>query len=472
MKLLSIPTEPGQSSVTRPAARPRNPDEMMIDRQTYRDLEIFEADEAPTVFDLLNRTRTRGGEQALRARWRRPWSRAQKIRTVQQSLRHILEHRRAYDLLPGEVVVSSVEKFVQSGLSIVTSRNPLDLIMEAITARFGSDYRHYWEVMNGVNRSIRLIHTLKRMTAQSELTSAPGELGQLLQELRGLVQRPAFDMLPPEGHGQLPFFRTIRLDRLVRLDERDAVERMLRIIFEIDALLSMADATRQFGFAMPEVLEGALEVSAEGVYHPFVAHAVPNQLSVDQQKRLLFITGPNMAGKTTYLRASGIAIYLAHLGMGVPARTFRFSPCDSLFTAIALVDNLRGGISFFRAEALRIKTIAQAVADGQRVAALLDEPFMGTNVKDALDASRAVLVSLAAMGGCIFLVSSHLIELGEPLIATQGVTCYRFEANERSGTLEFDYILRPGISSQRLGMRVLREEGVFDLLAGRTEPGD
>ncbi|MGH7466782.1 MAG: MutS-related protein [Longimicrobiales bacterium] len=470
MKLLSIPSTPGQAPVPRPPRQALNPDEMVMDRQTYRDLEIFEAEEAPTVFDLLNRTRTRGGAQALRTRWRHPLSNAHKIRTVQQSLQHVLEHRRAYDLLPGEVIVSSVEKFVQSGLSIVTSRNPIDLFMEAITARFGSDYRHYWDVMNGVNRSVRMIHALKRLAARPELAGAPGELGPLLQELRSLVQRPAFAALPPEGHGQLPFLRTIRVDRLVRLDERDAIERMLRIIFEIDAFISMADATRQFQFAMPEVVDGELEVVAEGVYHPFVENAVPNALQVDQQKRLLFLTGPNMAGKTTYLRASGIALYLAHLGMGVPAHSFRFSPCDSLFTAIALVDNLRSGISFFRAEALRIKSIAQAVADGQRVAALLDEPFMGTNVKDALDASRAVLVRLAAMNGCVFLVSSHLIELGEPLLATQGVTCFRFEANEQSGTLEFDYVLRPGISSQRLGMRVLREEGVFDLLASDRDP--
>jgi DNA mismatch repair ATPase MutS len=177
-----------------------------------------------------------------------------------------------------------------------------------------------------------------------------------------------------------------------------------------------------------------------------------------------------MAGKTTYLRASGIALYLAHLGMGVPARSFRFSPCQRLFSSITVHDNVRSGVSFFRAEALRTKSIAQAVNAGYRVVALLDEPFMGTNVKDALDASRAILERFASKQGSVFLVSSHLIELGDHMVATGQVDCRHFEALEHEGRLRFDYLLLPGVSTQRLGMRVLREEGIFALLDG-NEPG-
>jgi len=85
-------------------------------------------------------------------------------------------------------------------------------------------------------------------------------------------------------------------------------------------------------------------------------------------------------------------------------------------------------------------------------------------VKDAYDASRAVFAKLAQAHDSVFLVSSHLIELGDALADHPHVTCARFEADERGGQLEFDYTLRPGISSQRLGVRVLTEEGVFDLL--------
>jgi DNA mismatch repair ATPase MutS len=183
-----------------------------------------------------------------------------------------------------------------------------------------------------------------------------------------------------------------------------------------------------------------------------------------------------MAGKTTYLKACGTAIYLAHLGMGVPARRLRFSPCDSLFSAITLADNVREGVSFFRAEALRVRRVAQALADGRRVFALLDEPFKGTNVKDAVDASHVVFERFAEAEDSVFLVSSHLTEVGEALEPLPTVACARFEADEAHGPLRYDFVLRPGISTQRLGVRVLRDEGVFELLdrirarARRTGP--
>ncbi len=233
---------------------------------------------------------------------------------------------------------------------------------------------------------------------------------------------------------------------------------------ELDALVSMADVTVQHGFVFPEVVAGPGMVVGQGVYHPFLPEPVRNPIALDQHRRLLFLTGPNMAGKTTYLRSCGIALYLGHLGMGVPAMSFRFSPCNALFSAITLADDVRAGVSFFRAEALRVKSIAAALAERRRVVALLDEPFKGTNVKDALDASRAVFGRLAAARDSLFLVSSHLIEVGAALEATGAVDCRRFEAGEGPAGLEYDFVLRPGISAQRLGMRVLVEEGVFELL--------
>jgi DNA mismatch repair protein MutS len=470
MKLLSIPDTKVTTPVVRRPRRVEDPDALQMDRQAYYDLEIFEADhDAPGLFDLLNRTRTNGGEKALRARWKKPWSSPERILSVQASLRYVIEKRAVFDLLPSELIVYSVEQHLHSGLPILEGRHALDLFFEILELRF-QEAKNYRRTVTGVERTGRFVNALRRLTARSEVQDVPGELRSMLQEMRELVALPALAGLPREGEGELSWWRTMRTDRIIRQDERPAIERLLRLVFEIDALVSMADAVRDHGLVMPVIVPGPIAITAEGVYHPFVQTAVPNPLHVDQQHRLVFLTGPNMAGKTTYLRACGIALYLAHLGMGVPARTFRFSPCDALFTAIALADSVREGVSFFRAEALRVKTIAQAIADGRRVIALLDEPFMGTNVKDALDASRLVLTRLATKSGSVFLVSSHLIELGESLVATGSVDCWRFEASEQGSRLEFDYILRPGISAQRLGFRVLKEEGVFTLL--EQTPGE
>jgi DNA mismatch repair ATPase MutS len=442
-----------------------NPDELQMDRQSFRDLEVFETQgAAPTLFDLINHTRTTGGAKVLRGRMRRPFSKIGRIQSVQASLRHIIEHRAAFDLLPSDSALNALQRYTHSGLPLITTDNALEFRLEALQIRFG-DFKSYWQIMKGVERTAAWLRTLRRFVSRPELESAPGDLAPLIEEMRSLLDLPAFQALPAEGHAELWHWQIMRLDRMLRYDEGPAVDRLIKLIFEIDALVGMALATAALEFVLPEVRAGPTEIEATELVHPFLDEPVPNQLHVDQQHRLLFLTGPNMAGKTTYLRAAGSALYLAHLGMGVPARTFHFTPCDCLFTAITLVDNVRAGISFFRAEALRMKTIASAIANGRRVVALLDEPFMGTNVKDALDASRAVLTRLAGKHNSAFLVSSHLIELGEALLETGAVECARFEATDRNGRLEFDYVLRPGISAQRLGVRVLQEEGVFDLLA-------
>jgi DNA mismatch repair ATPase MutS len=101
----------------------------------------------------------------------------------------------------------------------------------------------------------------------------------------------------------------------------------------------------------------------------------------------------------------------------------------------------------------------------------MDEPFKGTNVKDALDASRTILESFANKAGNLFMFSSHLIELCDQMEAINKIDCRHFEAGEYDGRLRFDFVLRPGVSSQRLGMRVLKEEGIFELLDRDVKSG-
>jgi DNA mismatch repair ATPase MutS len=326
--------------------------------------------------------------------------------------------------------------------------------------------RPYARIVKGVQLTSKLVRSIRAVIRSPDLalTEARGDVAPLLSELASLVQRPEFTAVGEQDDWGMSAVKVLRLDRVFRLRERPAVERMLELTYEVDALVAMADATERFGWVVPEVASGPTHFAGEAVYHPFIEGPVANRVELGEAKHVLFLTGPNMAGKTTYLRSCGLAVYLAHLGMGVPAKSFRFSPCDRLFSSITVTDDVRGGISYFRAEALRVKVIAQAVTDGLRVIALMDEPFKGTNVKDAVDASRAVLRGLIDRPGNLFLVSSHLIELGDEMLASNRVDCRRFEADEQEGRLRFDYVLRPGVSSQRLGMRVLLQEGIFTLL--------
>lgn len=443
---------------------PVDPDEMVMDSQTYKDLEIFEGEGgASSLYDLFNTTRSAGGAKALKARMRKPWATTEKIRAVQESLTFIRQNRAAFERLLSDTTTGTVEKYLSGSLPLVTKDTNFEFWMWALEVRFG-DFRPYSRIVRGVQGASTMIRALRMVAATPELLSAPGEVGALIGEMRTLLARPALTLVGGADRWDLSAWKILRIDRMFRLLERGTIERLLDLACDLDALVAMADAVDRQGFVMPEIVDGPLEVRGEAVTHPFITEAVPNPIALDQQRRMLFLTGPNMAGKTTYLRCCGISLYLAHLGMGVPARSFRFSPCERLFSSISVNDNVRAGVSFFRAEALRVKAIALAVTGGYRVVALMDEPFKGTNVKDALDASQAVLARFAEKDGTMFLVSSHLIELGERMLESGLVDLQHFEASEQEGRLRFEYILRPGVSSQRLGMRVLREEGIFELL--------
>jgi DNA mismatch repair ATPase MutS len=172
--------------------------------------------------------------------------------------------------------------------------------------------------------------------------------------------------VPDEERWDLPAWTVLALDRVFRYREQETIHRMLKLVFQLDALVSMADAVADYSLTIPEVVEGPLQLESVGLVNMFVQRPVPAPLSLDQRRRMLFLTGPNMAGKTTYLRSCGLAVYMAHLGLGVPAASFRFSPCECLIASLTTTDNLRGGVSFFRAEAIRVKTIAGAVNRGRR----------------------------------------------------------------------------------------------------------
>jgi len=436
---------------------------LVLDAHTLKDLDIFRSEEGEsTLFEFCNMTRTEGGARVLKRRMTSPWSNADRIRGTQNAISFIVANRPVFAKLPSAYAARRSEHYLREVMPIVVYENPVEFTFGAFSL-WANHSSHYLGITRGVQIACRLIRGLREFVDRAELVSAAGELAPLVDEIRMLLNQPGFSQVPVQEVGGWAW-RILRLDQIFRLFEKESLARLLVLIHEIDALVAMADVTAQNNFVMPHLEQGPLRVHATDLVHPFVAHAVANPVEISQDRRVLFLTGPNMAGKTTYLRAFATAYYLAHLGMGVPASSFHFVPAQRLFSAISLSDDLRSGISYFRAEALRAKVVAEAIAEGHSVVAIMDEPFKGTNVKDALDASLAILQRFAIKDNCLFMFSSHLIELGESLAITEQIDCRNFEADETGGRLRFDYLLRPGVSSQRLGMRVLEEEGVFELL--------
>ncbi len=443
---------------------------LYLDQQTLKDLEVFQTETGPSLFEHFNFTFTDGGARALKRRMENPWRSRDQIIDTQRAITFINGQRAHFQQLNNFAYTANrVDHYLQQVLPVIDATGKLEFTLAAFSLWANHD-RHFNTILVGVQLTARFIRALRTFISDLDATEAnAGELAPLIEELETLLMRPRLLAVPEEAFG-LRYWLSLRLDQTFRVYESSTLKRIVTLIHELDGLVSLAEASHQHGYVLPAVTTGSLTMEAEALVHPFVNEAIGNPLAMDQTARVLFLTGPNMAGKTTYIRAIATALYCGHLGMGVPAKQFSFTPADSLFSAISLSDDLRHGISFFRAEALRVKAVAAAIAAGQRVIAMMDEPFKGTNLKDALDASGAVLTRFAQSDECLFVVSSHLIELSEQADFSERMQCRYFDADESEGQLRFDYQIREGISDQRLGMRVLKEEGIFDLLDARLNP--
>jgi DNA mismatch repair ATPase MutS len=181
---------------------------------------------------------------------------------------------------------------------------------------------------------------------------------------------------------------------------------------------------------------------------------------LSHSKKLLVIFG-----KSTLMKTIGISFFLAHLGFPVAAKNMEFSVKEGLCSSINTPDNLGMGYSHFYAEVMRVKKVAEEVAAGRNMMVIFDELFKGTNVKDAYDATHAVTKSFAAYNNCFFIISTHIIEVGEALKAERSNIQFKYLPTTLEGTVpRYTYTLNEGITSDRQGMMIIENEGILELL--------
>jgi DNA mismatch repair ATPase MutS len=171
-----------------------------------------------------------------------------------------------------------------------------------------------------------------------------------------------------------------------------------------------------------------------------------------------------MAGKSTFIKSVGIAVFLAHLGMGVPSKQMKLTIFDGILSNINVVDNISKGESYFFNEVQRIKNTIIKINDNRKWLVLIDELFKGTNVQDAMKCSSTVIKGLIKINNSLFILSTHLYEIGEELKSYPNISFKYFETSVKDDQLEFSYQLKDGISNDRLGYLILKREKVVEML--------
>jgi DNA mismatch repair protein MutS len=231
--------------------------------------------------------------------------------------------------------------------------------------------------------------------------------------------------------------------------------------FFFEACLSLAKGIIKHQFHFPTFIEEGLTI--RGFYHPLIHNPVLNDIRVTETVTL--ITGPNMSGKSTLLKAIGLCVTLAHLGLAVPAETCELAWFDVISIAINLNDDILNGYSHFMTEVMNLKNVLLQARETRRCFAIFDELFRGTNPEDALAISNRTIHGLTQFRHSSFFISTHLHRLKESTLSDKNVRTHFIECQLARNKPVFTYNLREGWSDLRIGQIIFEQEGLNDLLS-------
>ena len=240
------------------------------------------------------------------------------------------------------------------------------------------------------------------------------------------------------------------------------LQSMARAVAEIDVFANLAARARELNWTRPE-LSAEPGLTINGGRHPVVEAAnprafVPNDLELGPERRMLVITGPNMGGKSTYMRQAALIVILGRIGSYVPAARAVLGPIDRIQTRIGAGDDLAGGRSTFLVEMTETAAILNSASERSLV--LFDEIGRGTSTFDGLALAWAVAFDMAERVRAYTLFATHYFELTELAEASSGVANVHLDATEHGEELVFLHAVRPGPASRSYGLQVARLAGV------------
>ena len=235
---------------------------------------------------------------------------------------------------------------------------------------------------------------------------------------------------------------------------------------ELDTLAALAEHARRHDWVAPELSEQA-DIDIEAGRHPVVEHAIerftPNGCRLEPARRMLLITGPNMGGKSTYMRQVALIALLARIGSFVPAARARIGKIDRIFTRIGAADDLAGGRSTFMMEMTEAAAILSASTPNSLV--LMDEIGRGTSTYDGLALADAVARHLAHVNRCYTLFATHYFELtalADESVegGASGIANVHLDAVEHGETLVFMHAVKDGPANRSFGLQVAALAGL------------
>lgn len=435
---------------------------MILDQTTYHDLSIFHQEMEQSIFHKIDLTHTVEGRAWLHQYFKEPFSSLKKIEDTQNTLQRLINQ---IDLWPTSITNGTlmvIEKYFESQIDTMPENGH---IANAWFYKIfhGPDYaltRYSLEHFAAFFRGLQQLVVIFPVENRSALTSP------LLEKMERLMKEPLIQaMAAREPQTLFTPTEVVLYGKFIKEHYKAESLELINLFGRFDAWQAMASAMIRYQLSFPEFTESnkpLLEI--EQLFHILLPEAVPYNVHMNRDSNFIFLTGANMAGKSTFIKSVGSAVFLAHLGMGVPAKQMKLSLFDGLLSNINVVDNIIKGESYFFNEVQRIKNTILKINNGRKWLVLIDELFKGTNVQDAMKCSSAVIKGLIKIDNSLFILSTHLYEIGEELKVYPNISFRYFETTVTDEQLCFSYQLKEGISNDRLGYLILKREKVVELL--------
>ncbi|MBC7829389.1 MAG: DNA mismatch repair protein MutS [Chitinophagaceae bacterium] len=435
---------------------------MDIDNTSYNDLNIFHHEEEFSVFNKLNFTRTVDGRAWLVKFFSNPFSDQKQISETQEILQSILQRINEWPVSISNGTMMVMEKFYDSQLdSIPSNSNFLNTVSYKLfhTADFSLvrySLSHFADFFRGMYQIIEMF----------DKEGSPLLLRSFLHRAKDLMNKPIIiELSRREALKQFSWNEIVHFGNYIKDHFKHSTQDLINIYGRLDAWYSMAFSIKKFNLSFPVFVNQSQPlIDAQQLYHILLPTPVPYDVHMSKESNFLFLTGANMAGKSTFIKSVGTSVFLAHLGMGVPAGNMKLTLFDGLLSNINVVDNIVKGESYFFNEVQRVKNTILKINNGKKWLVLIDELFKGTNVQDAMKCSSTVIKGLIRIKNSLFILSTHLYEIGEELKDYPNISFKYFETAVKDDQLEFSYLLKEGISNDRLGYLILKREKVVDLL--------
>uniref|UniRef100_UPI00321720E9 MutS-related protein n=1 Tax=uncultured Draconibacterium sp. TaxID=1573823 RepID=UPI00321720E9 len=345
--------------------------------------------------------------------------------------------------------------------------NWIDAIKDGVHEKLIPD-GDYYVIKEGIFKLVHFLHRLKLFLEELKEYNAPASLLQKLEHCSVFLEHKQFASVfrnLPKTSSCQKWINLGRLDTFFRIKKKVELEKVLDGIYMLDVLQSLAELMKNNHYCLANYNDSGSPVfEVEDGFHPFLEKPVKNSFAFDEGSNICFLTGPNMLGKSTFLKTLGIIIYLSHIGFPIPARLVNTSIQKGLFTTINLSDNLNLGFSHFYSEVKRVKEMAQDLQSYQRIFVIFDELFKGTNVKDAFDSTLMVVQALSKIRNSIFFISSHILEVAEEISNSAKIDFRCFESMLKDSQAVYDYKLKRGISKERVGFQIVKNEKIEEIL--------